>query len=166
MTALESNLPHRRSRWRGPGCAPARQAQRIPKMPGCAPVEVLRRLRGSDRYKAIPVLIVTSSDSPTHLSQAARAGRQLLPQAAELSKTAVCSNCASRLPARARLQPVPALYPDAAKRAVHHAVGMFAQQLLDHILESYFLFPPPVAHRRHIEQLDRICQPSFRQFFS
>ena len=36
--------------------------------------EVLRRLRASDRYKHIPVLIVTSSDAPEDRKEGARLG--------------------------------------------------------------------------------------------
>lgn len=43
----------------------------LPKKDG---FEVLRRLRASEKCKAIPVLIVTSSDAPSDLSQAAALG--------------------------------------------------------------------------------------------
>jgi chemotaxis family two-component system response regulator Rcp1 len=43
----------------------------LPKVDG---FEVLRRIRGSERCKTIPVLIVTSSDSPTDRSEAAKLG--------------------------------------------------------------------------------------------
>jgi CheY-like chemotaxis protein len=36
--------------------------------------EVLRRLRGSERCKAVPVIVISSSDSPTDRGQAARLG--------------------------------------------------------------------------------------------
>jgi len=43
-------------------------------LPKCDGFEVLRRLRASTRFKSIPVLIVTSSDAPGDLSQAAALG--------------------------------------------------------------------------------------------
>jgi chemotaxis family two-component system response regulator Rcp1 len=43
----------------------------LPKVDG---FEVLRRLRASERLKAIPVLIISSSDSPNDRSQAAKLG--------------------------------------------------------------------------------------------
>ncbi|MGA3025420.1 MAG: response regulator [Bryobacteraceae bacterium] len=43
----------------------------LPKVDG---FEVLRRIRASDKWKNIPVLIVTSSDSPADRSEAARLG--------------------------------------------------------------------------------------------
>jgi CheY-like chemotaxis protein len=43
----------------------------LPKKDG---FEVLRRLRASARYNSIPVLIVTSSDAPSDLRQAAELG--------------------------------------------------------------------------------------------
>ncbi len=43
----------------------------LPKIDG---FEVLRRIRGMDRYKNIPVLIVTSSDSPDDRRKASELG--------------------------------------------------------------------------------------------
>jgi chemotaxis family two-component system response regulator Rcp1 len=43
----------------------------LPKRDG---FEVLRRLRASDKCKAVPVIIITSSDSPSDVSQAAALG--------------------------------------------------------------------------------------------
>lgn len=43
----------------------------LPKVDG---FEVLRRLRASDKYKAIPVLVMSSSNSPSDRSQAAALG--------------------------------------------------------------------------------------------
>jgi CheY-like chemotaxis protein len=43
----------------------------LPKADG---FEVLRRIRSSDKYKHIPVLIVSSSESPADLSEGARLG--------------------------------------------------------------------------------------------
>jgi CheY-like chemotaxis protein len=43
----------------------------LPKRDG---FEVLRRLRASGRCKDIPVLVITSSDSPSDLTQAASLG--------------------------------------------------------------------------------------------
>ena len=43
----------------------------LPKVDG---FEVLRRLRASEKFKAIPVLIVSSSDSPGDKSRAAEYG--------------------------------------------------------------------------------------------
>jgi DNA-binding response OmpR family regulator len=43
----------------------------LPKMDG---FEVLRRVRASDKFKHIPVLIVTSSDSPEDRAEAATLG--------------------------------------------------------------------------------------------
>lgn len=43
----------------------------LPKQNG---FEVLRRLRASEKYRALPVLIITSSDSPSDLSEAAALG--------------------------------------------------------------------------------------------
>jgi CheY-like chemotaxis protein len=43
----------------------------LPKIDG---LEVLRRIRSMERFKLIPVLIVTSSDSPEDRSQAAALG--------------------------------------------------------------------------------------------
>ncbi len=43
----------------------------LPKRDG---FEVLQRLRASEKCKAIPVVIITSSDSPTDVSQAAALG--------------------------------------------------------------------------------------------
>ncbi len=43
----------------------------LPRIDG---FEVLRRLRASDKFKDIPVLVITSSDSPSDRSQAARLG--------------------------------------------------------------------------------------------
>lgn len=43
----------------------------LPKVDG---FDVLRRLRASDKCRAIPVLIVTSSDSPGDRSQASKLG--------------------------------------------------------------------------------------------
>ena len=43
----------------------------LPKADG---FEVLRRLRGSERCKGIPVLMISSSDSPLDRSQAAELG--------------------------------------------------------------------------------------------
>jgi CheY-like chemotaxis protein len=43
----------------------------LPKIDG---FEVLRRLRASDKFRNIPVLVVSSSDSPGDRSEAARLG--------------------------------------------------------------------------------------------
>jgi DNA-binding response OmpR family regulator len=43
----------------------------LPKADG---FEVLRRLRASDRWKSVPVMIVSSSDSPADRAEAARLG--------------------------------------------------------------------------------------------
>jgi len=43
----------------------------LPKIDG---FELLRRIRASDKFKDIPVVIVTSSDSPADRSEAARLG--------------------------------------------------------------------------------------------
>lgn len=43
----------------------------LPRVDG---FEVLRRLRASEKFKSMPVLIVSSSDSPDDRSQAARLG--------------------------------------------------------------------------------------------
>jgi DNA-binding response OmpR family regulator len=43
----------------------------LPKRDG---FEVLRRLRASDKCKGVPVVIITSSDSPSDVSQAAELG--------------------------------------------------------------------------------------------
>jgi DNA-binding response OmpR family regulator len=43
----------------------------LPRVDG---FDVLRRLRASDKYKAIPVLIISSSDSPADRSRAASLG--------------------------------------------------------------------------------------------
>jgi len=43
----------------------------LPKLDG---FEVLKRLRASGKYKGIPVLVISSSDSPSDRSQAAELG--------------------------------------------------------------------------------------------
>jgi len=43
----------------------------LPKIDG---FEVLRRIRASDKFKSMPVLIVTSSDSPADRKEASRLG--------------------------------------------------------------------------------------------
>jgi DNA-binding response OmpR family regulator len=43
----------------------------LPKVDG---FEILARIRASDKFKSIPVIIVTSSDSPADRSEAARFG--------------------------------------------------------------------------------------------
>ncbi len=43
----------------------------LPKVDG---YDVLRRIRASERFKSVPVLIITSSDSPSDRSQAAQLG--------------------------------------------------------------------------------------------
>jgi DNA-binding response OmpR family regulator len=43
----------------------------LPRIDG---LEVLRRIRASDKFKNLPVLMVTSSDSPADRSEAARLG--------------------------------------------------------------------------------------------
>ena len=46
-------------------------SRRIPKIDG---FEVLRRVRASEKFKNIPALFVTSSDSPLDRSEAAHLG--------------------------------------------------------------------------------------------
>ena len=43
----------------------------LPRIDG---FEVLRRIRASDKFKDVPVIVVTSSDSPDDRSEAARLG--------------------------------------------------------------------------------------------
>ncbi len=53
----------------------------LPKVDG---FEVLRRLRASEKFRTVPVLVVSSSDSPGRPEPGRRIRRRIFPQAAQL----------------------------------------------------------------------------------